>query len=360
MGGEWYLSRARWKRAQSRVVRTPWLTLASDHGEMAASMKCPIARHLMLGAAFCLVPVQVQAEPSAQDKALASVLFKEARDLLANNDIDKACRKFEESQRIDPSGGTLLNLAVCREKQGRTASAWAEFNEALAWARRDGRQDRVQFAHDRMKALEPRLSYIVLDVPPTAIVEGFEVRRDNSIVRRAAFGSRMPVDPGNHVIKALAPGYHPWRAEVSIDRDGSEQRVFVPSLVLIPPSSPAEARTTPEDRTKSPVLWPAYILTGAGVVGLGAGSYFGWKAFSRNSDADDQCPEGRCSEDGLRLTEEAGLAADTSTLMFAAGALCLGAGVTWWFVSSDDDPEASAVSPAIGPEQAGVSWFGRF
>lgn len=327
---------------------------------MAASMNCPIACRLMLGAALCGVPMQVRAESSAQDKALAAVLFKEGRDLLASNHIDKACRKFEESQRIDPSGGTLLNLAVCREKQGRTASAWAEFNEALAWARRDGRQDRVQFAQDQMNALEPRLAYIVLDVPQTVIVEGFEVRRDGSTVRRAAFGSRMPVDPGNHVIEALAPGYHPWRAEVLVERDGSEQRVFVPSLVLMPRSSPAQTREAPEHRADSPVLWPAYVLTGAGVVGLGAGSYFGLKAFSKNSEAEDQCPEGRCSEEASRLTEQAGQAADTSTLMFAAGAICLGAGVTWWLVRSGDDSEASAVSPAVGPGQAGVRWFGHF
>jgi hypothetical protein len=321
-------------------------------------MKCPIARPLLLGAALCMVPAPAQAEPSAQDKALAAVLFKEARELFASNDIDKACRKFEESQRIDPSGGTLLNLAVCREKQGRIASAWAEFNEALAWARRDGRQDRVQFAHDQMNALEPRLSYIVLDVPLAAIVEGFEVQRDGSTVRHAAFGSRMPVDPGKHVIEAFAPGYHPWRIEVSIDRDASEQRVFVPSLVIAASSSPGETSVAEEGQPS--VVWPAYVLTGAGVVGLGVGSYFGLKAFSKNSKADEQCPQGRCSDDGLRLTEEAGQAADTSTLMFAAGAICLGAGVTWWLVSSTDDPEASAVSPAIGPGQAGVSWVGRF
>jgi hypothetical protein len=42
---------------------------------------------------------RVAAEPSADDKALATVLFREARALVAQGKVPDACLKFEESRR---------------------------------------------------------------------------------------------------------------------------------------------------------------------------------------------------------------------------------------------------------------------
>src|SRR5262249_28728261 len=73
---------------------------------------------------------RARAETSADDKALATVLFKEGRAMMARGDISLACPKFEESHRLDPSGGTILNLALCHEQQGLLARSWSELNEA--------------------------------------------------------------------------------------------------------------------------------------------------------------------------------------------------------------------------------------
>jgi hypothetical protein len=61
---------------------------------------------------------------------------------LTEGRVSDACPKFEESHRLDPSGGTILNLALCHEKEGKLARSWSEFNEASAFARRDYRADR--------------------------------------------------------------------------------------------------------------------------------------------------------------------------------------------------------------------------
>ncbi len=53
------------------------------------------------------------AQPSDQDKALAATLFDEARALMAQDKVSPACRKLEESRRLDPLPGTVLNLAAC-------------------------------------------------------------------------------------------------------------------------------------------------------------------------------------------------------------------------------------------------------
>ncbi len=322
--------------------------------------------------ALCL---SAAAQPGPEDKALATALFQEGRDLIARERVVEACRKFQESQRLDPSGGTLLNLAHCHEQLGRIASAWTEYHEALAWARRDGRTDRIRFAIEHLEGLEPRLSHVVVEVPPAARIDGLEVRRDGNVVREAAWGSEMPVDPGRYVIEATAEGHRSWRSEIEIDGDGDVQRIVVP--VLVPASQFSEDQDFVEDVAGPEIperdsrdvasevggsgLWPAYLLAGVGVAGLGVGSYFGLQAFSKNEEADEECLGNVCTGKGQRLKDEAGRAADISTVAFAVGIVATGAGVTYWLLDAGErDPGALSLVPAVGPGQAGLQYSGRF
>src|ERR1019366_2385006 len=69
------------------------------------------------------------ADPSPADRSVATQLFEEGRALLRQGNVAAACPKLEESERIDPGGGTLLNVALCPEQLGRKATAWVEFTE---------------------------------------------------------------------------------------------------------------------------------------------------------------------------------------------------------------------------------------
>ena len=55
----------------------------------------------------------------ASDVARADLAFREGRALLTEGNYDAACPKLEESQRLDPALGTLVNLAVCYEESVR-------------------------------------------------------------------------------------------------------------------------------------------------------------------------------------------------------------------------------------------------
>ena len=75
----------------------------------------------------------LQAQPST-DAAIAEALFQEGKALLDRGEVPAACRKLEESVRLDRLPGSLLNLALCHEAEGRVATAWGELTEALAVA----------------------------------------------------------------------------------------------------------------------------------------------------------------------------------------------------------------------------------
>src|SRR5689334_18204741 len=122
----------------------------------------PFFRALVTRLSFAvplLAPALVRAEPSETDRGLAQSLFDDGKNLMKAKRYAEACPKLEESQRLDPSGGTLLNVALCHELEGKLATAWSDFKGALSLAKKDGRNDRIKAATEHIAALEPKLPF---------------------------------------------------------------------------------------------------------------------------------------------------------------------------------------------------------
>src|SRR5437868_5846248 len=93
---------------------------------------------LSVAAAFSMVVLSGEAgAQEGNDKAAADVLFEQGRELLNSGSIAAACPKLEESLRLDRGIGTMLYLAECWKRAGKTASAWAQFREAEDLAARE-------------------------------------------------------------------------------------------------------------------------------------------------------------------------------------------------------------------------------
>ena len=99
------------------------------------------------------------AQAPSSDAAIAQSLFDEGRKLMAEKKYPEACPRLERSYKLDPAAGTLLNLAVCHEAEGRTATAWDEFRDSVAMARRENREERMKFAQAHVDALKARLCH---------------------------------------------------------------------------------------------------------------------------------------------------------------------------------------------------------
>lgn len=298
------------------------------------------------------------AQASETDRSLAESLFEQGKQLMDASNYAQACPKLQESQRLDPGGGTLLNLALCHERQGRIASAWTEYKEALGMARRDGRQERIDAAIEHIAALEPKLPYLTLTVPNA--VEGEEVKLDGAVVGSAAWGAPLTIDPGTHELTAKAPGKKPW--SVALALSPSEKRsVSVPTLepaeapaaVASPPATPVAAvpqapalRSEPKSNARSAAGW---VIGGAGVVAIGAGSYFGLQTISKRKESTKLCPtDDSCIGDGVKLNKEAYTNAWLSDIGFGVGVIALGVG-TYLLLSGTGAAEKPATNARRAP-----------
>ncbi len=300
--------------------------------------------------------------PSPQEIATAEVLFQDAKKLMAAGKYAQACPKLVESQKLDPGGGTLVTLALCHEAEGKTASAWAEFGEALTLALKDGRVDRATVAREHAARLEPRLSRLTIRVPAAvADLEGVEILQDAVALGRAVWGTALPVDPGEHLIEARARGKKTSTRIILVAPDGDRQAIEVAPLENDP------ARTTPSDvamegAPKAPVETGAarrtagWVTGAAGVALLGTASYFGLQAISDHDRAKRLCPASTCADiEGVNLNESSRTEADVATVGFALGGVALGV-AAYLLLSAPASRSVAAEARAFHAMPSRVQW----
>ena len=313
-------------------------------------------------------PRQAHAQDAAKSAA-AQALFDSARDLMKKGNYAEACPKFEESQRLDPGSGTLLNLAICYEQRGLTASAWTTFLEAAMSARAAGKPDRVKSAQQRADALAPRLSRLTIRVSDERIA-GLEVRRDDVVVGPGQWGAAIPTDPGTHVISAKAPGRKAWQLSVTL-RERTSETVSIPSLeVSTSAAAPPESSTQPaktssvvegsnasEGTSSSKGLGAQRIVAlaavGVGVAGVVVGSVYGLKSMSEREESQKTCNGAACDDQaGVDALIRARSAGDVSTVAFIAGAAGLTAGAILWLTA----PSNVRVGVGLGTLRLEGTW----
>jgi hypothetical protein len=281
----------------------------------------------------------------AQAQTAAQALFDDGRRLLKEGNVPAACAKFAESQRLEPAGGTLMNLASCHARSGKTATAWLEFTDALTQATRDGREDRVQEAKRQLAELEPQLARITVTVDPTA-PKSIEVLLDGTRLGAGAWGTALPVDPGDHEVSASAPGFVTFRTHATI---ASKERETIAVPALAP--APAEQAHEGTERTASrpPVL--GWALVGVAILGIGAGTYFGLDAAKKKDDGESRCTPAGCTSEGASLLRQANGSAWGSNIGFAIGGIALLGAAYLFFIRP-----SSTTSAVSRFSRMGLSW----
>lgn len=272
----------------------------------------------------------------ATDAARAEVLFREGRKAFDAGDYANACPKLEESQHLDPQNGTLLNLALCHQKQGKVASAWAEFLELVPKARAANQGEREQFAQKQVNDLEPTLPRLKIHKADPSV----EVTVNGA--KLASADTALPYDPGPVKIEATAPGKRGWQQEILLEAKLTKD-VTVPALsgVNDPPRDEGHGpdRPTP-GTTSSPLRTVGIIGMGVGAAVLVFGGVTGGLAIGKKGDLDDDpgCPD-RCRDSSL--VDSYNTMRTLSSIGIIGGAVLAAAGAVLFFVAPSSKTAAA-------------------
>lgn len=310
----------------------------------------------------------------AATAAKAEKLFHEGRELMKKRStLDRGCEVLQRSFDLQSRGDTLLNLAECHRRQGKTASAWREFDEALDYAMSADFKEAIEAAFVLREELAAKLSTVTVTVAEgTAELPKLVVELDGKRLPPPHWGNALFKDPGPHVVTATAEGHEPFRKELVLGDDRDAQTVEV-ALVQLPPAPPPPATVPPPPPPPPPPpdegipswVWP---VGGAGIAALGGSVVAGIVATNAGNDLDEECgPERRqCPPrydfDSTRSREL------TSFGFFvglgAAGIGLVGAATVGIVASVVSDPEGAAlpieIMPMVTATGGGVGIAGTF
>lgn len=300
-----------------------------------------------------------------QSKAAAELLFSEAKQLLDRGETNAACAKFEASMAADAAPGTLLNLAICYERAGRFATAWATYRSAATLSTRRLQTERADFARAQADRLESTLPKLRIVVPAEHRLATLSISVGGKPLPALLWDTAVPMDPAQYSISASAPGHDDWSTIAEVT-SGQESVVVIPLLSATgrpsaaptapsstPPRTDASRRSeargmrrrgeaTKHGSTRRSAL--AYVLGAAGLTSFTIAGALGGLAFAYDKRSEAHCDNSnRCDRTGTDRRNTALLLGNLATAATIAG---VGSGVGAYIAytsSRGSGPSGSAV-----------------
>ncbi len=203
-------------------------------------------------------------------------------------------------------------------------------------------------------------------------VVGVHVSIDGGASVQALDGRPITLDPGPHTFRFEVAGQPPFdRAFVIAEgaKDRQEKIVMGP-----PASTPAATQATApgpsvHGSSGSSQRTVGWVIGGAGVLGVAAGSVFGLMASSKWSASQSDCASmTNCPHPSTAVSEHDAAASDgtISTIAFIAGGTAVAVGVLLEVLAPHDSAITGTtrtplhVAPSVAPGLAGLSLTGAF
>jgi hypothetical protein len=276
------------------------------------------------------------------DGAAPAALTRRGLELRRERRDAEALAEFRRAYAIDPAPRTLAQIALAEQALGRWVDAEADLRSALGAAADAWIAAHRQDLSAGLTAIQAHLGALVVE----ADVAGAELLVNGAHAGVLPLAGPLRVEAGTAVVEVRAEGYAPARRMTSVEPGGSAREVVhlvplvvappaaaAPSLPLEPPRPGPQPHAAPVAITNRPLRATSFVLVGAGLVGLAAGTYFGVRTLSTKSDRDGQCTGLACDATGVALDQEARSMAARSTAWFVGGLAAAGVGVTLFVMS---------------------------
>lgn len=281
----------------------------------------------------------------------ADELFDQGDALRKEGKAAEACVKFRASLALNPIAvGTMLNVALCFEEEGKIASAHKLYAKTEALARENKKPEheaKAKELKDKLAGDVPRLTVAFTEIAPDSKL----ALGDDVVDPKSA--SDVEVDPGDVKVVVSAPGRVPYVTHVTIGK-GEHKMIAVPALGY------------PVEDNGRATLGKVVTISGGAVVLVGIGV-----GFLAHRKYDDQFSSGHCTmpdadkplcdQVGYRETGSAKTLGWVGTGVGAAGLVAVGVGVALWLTAPHHEAaRAVSFAPSLSPGQAGVVAFGHF
>ncbi len=327
-----------------------------------------------LGVAAALVCAPAFAEPSPEDKSLARDLGTEGVKLADAGDCVGAIEKLEKAEALYHAPTILGRLGECQVKVGKLVVGSENLQKVV---REDlGANPKPVFVSAQQRAKKvldetlPRIGKLKITVGG-ACTKDVKVTVDGEPVAKAMLGESRPTDPGNHAIKAVAPGCLEATTTVQL---GEGEAKDAPLVLAVDPNAKPDVKNDgkdegpkdgPKDLPKPPkdsapteggTPTFAWVALGVGAVGLVGGSVFGLSAMSKKTALDKACTtKSNCPESSRADIDSMKTSATLSTVGFVLGVVGVGVGVVLLVKGGSDRPPTSAwVQPTVGLGSVGL------
>lgn len=314
-------------------------------------------RAFLITMAFC-THLATPASADLEGARASADLFKQARAKKEAEGCAAALPLFEESHRLHPGRGRLLNIAICEVELARLVSAFRHFSELERQF--DGDPARRKIVAQHLAQLERRLPRLRMELVKD-FPSGAQVKLDGAPVPPSYLDGEAPIDPGKHTILVSAPGHADLaqdfkiaegeRRLVLVSPGPTRPRVDTPSGRYRPPTGPststpptAKAVESAPNRTAMKRT-AGFVMGGAAITGITIGVATGVATAVHEGELRAACPkmEG-CAED---VVNKAGVARGlyrASLLASAAGVACAGAAA---YLLLSSRPVLRAIQPTV-------------
>jgi hypothetical protein len=313
------------------------------------------ARSLPIATLVALLSAMVSPAASAASngESEAEALFRQAKELMDEGRYGEACPKLDRSRTLDRQVGTTLNLALCYERLGKTASSWAMWLDGADEAASKAQVEREALARRRAAQLAPRLLRITIVVTPQPDSPSLDVQLDGVSVPKAQWGTPTPVDPGAHWVQATAEGKRPWMFTVEVD-EGHVPTVNVGVLERL--ETPHEEAPVAARHSGLSARRTAALSLG----GLGITAFAGMSALivvAQSTYSNAACLGANCLQSGVRDRDHAIAEAGLATAAGTVGAAALVGAALLWF-GAPGERTGFRIEPEVGATRVGLSMRG--
>ncbi len=313
---------------------------------------------------FCLVaalalllvsqrPARAQGEPDAETKNAARDLARQARDAFLARDWERARDLYHRAYALVPAPTLAVREARALVELGRLVEAEERFHDVTR-APLDASspapfREAVGEAVKGLEELKGRIARVRLVVVGADGGAAVTVELDGKPVPSVLVGVERPIDPGDHVAVAIAPGKAPVTERFRLVEGAT---ATIELSVAGAPAATGEAALDASSGGSGRKTW-ALVAAGVGVLGVGVGVQQGLVAVDRHGNLADACTKGTCPASSRDDLDAFRTARTFSTIGYVVGAVGLGAGA-YLFLTAPDEGDGAALRPFISVGAVGV------